>query len=87
MAIDASRFAGKPWWQMPLATAAIRHADGAQRPGKGEHGGECQRIACDQGNARWFNQTNARYYCATCARTFNDISRRHGQAPLCELQL
>ena len=87
MAIEESRFAGKPWWQMPLATASLRHADGQRPPAKGEHGGECQRIACDNAKAYWFNQTNGRYYCGPCAKTFNEISRRHGQPPLCDLQL
>lgn len=84
MAMDASRLAG-PWWQRPLSSPAFRQALDGQRPAKGEFGGECQRVACDSGDARWFNQTSGRYYCTYCARIFNEVSRRHGQAPLCEL--
>lgn len=88
MSIETSRFAGKPWWQMPLAASAVRrHGDGPRPAAKGEHGGECQRIACDGMGAHWFNETNGRYYCSSCARTFNEVSRRHGQPPLCELHL
>lgn len=88
MAIDASRLAGKPWWQVPFSTSAVRRHAAPGRPAeKGDHGGECQRIACGNPGAHWFNETNGRYYCASCARTFNEISRRHGQPPLCELHL
>lgn len=85
MAIEASRFAGKPWWQMQMVAHPVPHR--LRLPKKGEHGGECQRIACENNESHWFNATNGRYYCAACARTFNEISRRHGQAPLCELHL
>lgn len=66
---------------------ARRRGHGLGSPAKGEHGGKCQRIACDHQGAHWFNETNGRYYCASCARTFNEVSRRHGQRPLCELHL
>jgi hypothetical protein len=88
MASENSRFAGKPWWQMPVANTGstiqpLRTRTGLA--GKGELGGECQRIACENHDAHWFNETNGRYYCASCARTFNEICRRNGQEPLCEL--
>jgi hypothetical protein len=86
MAMDASDLAGPVWQRMP-APALRRGYSPDARPMKGEHGGECQRIACDNSNARWFNETNGRYYCASCARTFNEVSRLHGQEPLCELHL
>lgn len=81
---DSARFAGKPWWQMPLTTSTFPAA--ARRvPEKGDHGGACQRIACENREAYWFNSTNGKYYCVACARTFNEVSRRNGQEPLCDL--
>jgi hypothetical protein len=56
-------------------------------PMKGELSGVCHRIGCDNPGAHWFNDTNGKYYCTSCARTFNDVCRRHGQPPLCELRL
>jgi hypothetical protein len=85
MGMESSSFAGKPWWQLPMAKAP-RHPENVA-PGKGEHGGQCQRIACVNEQAFWFNETNGKYYCGDCARTFNNVSRRNGQAPLCELRL
>ena len=90
MASESSRFAGKPWWQMPVANSSATElpplrAASRGLAGKGEFGGECQRIACENAQAHWFNETNGRYYCASCARTFNEICRRNGQEPLCEL--
>lgn len=84
MALEASKFAGSPWWQRPMASPA-------RTPGrvaaKGDHGGECHRIACTNEQSYWFNETNGRYYCASCAKRFNEVSRRHGERPLCELRL
>lgn len=54
---------------------------------KGEFGGICHRIACDNKGAHWFNETNRRYYCGACAQTFNEVCKRNGQPPLCELHL
>ena len=83
MATQTSREAGSPW-QMPFARALAPHWQvSGWRPGKGQRGGECQRVACDNGNAHWFNTTNGEYYCSYCARTFNEVSRRHGEPPLC----
>jgi hypothetical protein len=86
MGIETSRFANKPWWQLPMARAPRHVAEDGVR-GKGDHGGTCQRIACENGNAYWFNETNGKYYCGECARTFNSVCRRNGQPPLCELRL
>ena len=80
----SARFAGKPWWQMPLMSTARRFPD--QRTAmKGEYSGQCARVACENREAHWFNETNGRYYCATCAGAFNEVCRRNGQEPLCEL--
>lgn len=81
---SSARFAGKPWWQMPLMSTA-RRVHGDHPPMKGEYGGQCQRIACENREAHWFNDTNGRYYCASCANTFNEVCRRNGQPPLCIL--
>ena len=56
-------------------------------PVKGEYNGLCQRFACDNAGAHWFNTANGRYYCSTCARTFNEVLRRQGRAAMCELHL
>jgi len=86
MATEASHVSGNPGWQPPLTPArSPRWHDPNWHPGKGQRGGECQRVACDNRNAYWFNQTNGQYYCSSCARTFNEVSRRNGQPPLCEL--
>lgn len=84
MALEASKFAGAPWWQRPVASPT---KVAGRTPAKGEHGGECNRIACSQELSYWFNETNGRYYCSACAKRFNDVSRRHGERPLCELRL
>ena len=55
-------------------------------PLKGDYGGECQRLACSNGRAHWYNQTNEKYYCNDCARAFNDVCARNGQPPLLVLQ-
>ena len=78
MPTEQQRIAGKPWWQMPLANPV--RGESLRPPTKGEYNGECHRIACDHGDAHWFNETNGRYYCASCARHFNEVARRHGQA-------
>ncbi|HUR41494.1 MAG TPA: hypothetical protein VM240_10045 [Verrucomicrobiae bacterium] len=84
MGRDSSRFAGKPWWQMPLMASTRTWSD-SRPPLKGEFGGQCQRIACEHREAHWFNDTNGRYYCAACASAFNEVCRRNGQRSLCEL--
>lgn len=86
MTTHALSFAGRPWWQIRGARPTAR-IDGSRPPAKGEHGGPCQRIACRNGTAYWFNEASLRYYCVACARTFNEVARRHGQPPLCALHL
>lgn len=84
---SATRLAGKPWWQMPHRHSSTVAEVPITPPTKGEFGGLCQRIGCEHGDARWFNTTNARHYCTECAKTFNDICRKQGVAPFCELHL
>jgi hypothetical protein len=85
MSTDSTRLAGKPWWQMPIGGSPQHWREHGMLPEKGQYGGECARIACDVTGAHWFNDTNGKYYCSSCARTFNEVSRRNGQEPLCEL--
>ena len=86
---DQSRFSGKPWWQMPIgqgqASAGAAVPVAGQPVEKGHFGGECQKLSCANKDAHWFNETNGRYYCAPCARGINDVCKRNGQEPLCEL--
>jgi hypothetical protein len=90
MRSEVSRFAGKPWWQIPLITTQelpkLPRYD-REEPVKGEYNGLCQRFACDNPGAHWFNTTNGRYYCSSCARTFNEVLRKQGRPALCELHL
>ena len=58
-----------------------------EEPAKGDYNALCQRLACDNAGAHWFNTTNGRYYCSTCARTFNEALRLQGRPALCELHL
>jgi hypothetical protein len=37
------------------------------REGKGEKGGECNRGACSNGEAYWFNKSTRKYYCQHCS--------------------
>lgn len=60
--------------------------DHAEAP-RGEYGGTCFRAACGRPNAHWRNEMNGRHYCGDCARSLNDISRRAGHGPVCELHL
>jgi hypothetical protein len=70
-----------PWWQRPVAHPQSYAGE------KGAHDGICARIACDNAHAFWFNATNGKYYCGTCAKKFNEVSRQNGEHPLCELRL
>ncbi|MGH8482512.1 MAG: hypothetical protein ACRES8_08625 [Nevskiaceae bacterium] len=56
-------------------------------PLKGDYNGHCQRLACDCAGAHWFNTSNGRYYCSTCARAFNEVLRQQGLRAICELHL
>jgi hypothetical protein len=41
-------------------------------PVKGEFDGECNRRACRETGANWWNPNTRAYYCASCARRIND---------------
>jgi hypothetical protein len=89
MTIELTRAAGDPWWRASIVLNGhdkprpFQH----EQPVKGEYNGICQRFACDQTPALWYNQTNGRYYCSDCARTFNDVLRQQGRVAMCELHL
>lgn len=82
-----TRLTGKPWWQMPFFSPPVEPKRIFDGPVKGDYNGLCQRFACDNAGAHWFNQTNGRYYCSACARTFNEVLRQQGRLPTCELHL
>jgi len=78
----------KPWWQMSLSAPwQAPKPKPWPGPAKGDYNGACQRFACDNAAAHWYNQTNSRYYCSECARTFNDVLRQQGRMAMCELHL
>jgi len=70
-----------PWWQRPLASPPSFIGE------KGAHDGICNRTACDNEHAFWFNSTNGKYYCGVCAKKFNEVARQNCEHPLCELRL
>ena len=42
---------------------------------KGEHKGVCNRKACDNPSAVYFNHSTRKYYCLSCAIRINDANR------------
>jgi hypothetical protein len=56
---------------------------------KGKLGGNCNRAACQQPGALYFNQSTKMYYCKLCASTINrhadvlDCLRLFGTHDLC----
>lgn len=57
-----------------------------KEPKKGEHGGECNRTACKNTNAQWYNKVTEAFYCTKCARMINESSNQSNQGDLCELK-
>ncbi len=56
---------------------------------KGQRGGNCNRTACQQPGAHWYNPYTYAYYCAPCARELNECwqadnaaNTRRGLAPV-----
>lgn len=41
---------------------------------KGLANGECNRTACTNKNAKWFNSSTEKYYCGTCAYLINSYT-------------
>ena len=42
---------------------------------KGEKGGLCNRTACDNPDASWYNHSTKKYYCSSCAGLINYYNR------------
>ena len=55
--------------------------------GKGMQGGECNRTACHNPDAQWFNRSTRAYYCGECAMKLNHANPvdalRLFNGPLC----
>lgn len=54
---------------------------------KGRHGGTCNRGACNDRPADWWNPHTVAYYCGSCASKINDSLRATDASPslkLCE---
>lgn len=66
-----------------------RHLDQPLKKDKGEYDGSCNRQACQDPGATWYNHGTQKYYCWRCARDLNtdpfnrrDAERLFGH-PLC----
>ena len=46
------------------------------KPDKGRMNGSCNRTACQQPGASWFNTSTRAYYCEPCARDITDFTKR-----------
>lgn len=46
------------------------------KPGKGLYDGRCNRMACQQPGAVWYNHSTRKYYCEECAHELNRYNRR-----------
>ncbi len=46
---------------------------------KGEFSGECNRTACNNKNARFFNHSTTKYYCTPCAQQINTVNMSDAQ--------
>lgn len=42
---------------------------------KGAFNGNCNRTACQQPGAVWYNHSTEAYYCSKCAKLINDYNR------------
>jgi hypothetical protein len=42
---------------------------------KGKKGGNCNRTACQQPEATWYNHSTRAYYCEPCAQNLNFYSK------------
>ena len=50
----------------------------------GTYGGLCNRTACREPGARWWNTSTRKFYCVMCASRINLECRRMDEDPLCE---
>lgn len=51
-------------------------SDSPKTPEKGHKNGECNRTACENTPATWWNQYTQAFYCEPCARRINVIAGR-----------
>jgi late competence protein required for DNA uptake (superfamily II DNA/RNA helicase) len=42
---------------------------------KGEYQGGCNRSACDNHNAEYYNHSTRMYYCRSCVKLINGVNR------------
>jgi len=52
------------------------------RSDKGKFYGHCNRTACDEEHATWFNHSTEAYYCEGCAHRINQVSEGNSWHPL-----
>lgn len=50
----------------------------------GAYGGLCNRTACREPGARWWNSSTRKFYCVMCASRINLECRRFDENPICE---
>lgn len=72
------------WWS-PQQVAGLLGGPPLAR--RGAFGGQCHHVTCTQRGADWYNKSNGRYYCDSCARGINDMCEYQGEARLCELHI
>lgn len=73
------------WNDLGLATPADHYWRSHGEPLKGQYRGECERKACTNHGADWYNKSSGKYYCDECARALNEICLDQGAPKLCEL--
>jgi hypothetical protein len=50
----------------------------------GTYGGLCNRTACREEGAKWWNTSTRKYYCVMCASKINLECRRMDEEPILE---
>lgn len=69
-----------------LFDAMTRGAHQPLKPDKGQKNGSCNRRACQEPPAVYFNSATLAYYCERCARELNEAALRFdGVEELCKL--
>lgn len=54
---------------------------------KGSFGAQCFHVTCRNGDARWYNKLDARYYCEDCATKINADCAKRGELLDCSRHL
>jgi hypothetical protein len=52
----------------------VDHEPPAHKPDKGQFNGSCNREACQEPGATWFNDGTRKYYCRSCANGINRVN-------------